>query len=67
MNMQEHVEELRVKHAHLEEEIDVESHRPMPDQSILSRLKREKLRIKDEIARLGITSSRAASPVKELH
>ena len=27
-------------------------HRPLPDQSILSRLKREKLRIKDEMARL---------------
>lgn len=67
MSMQEYVEELRTKHAHLEEEIDLEIHRPLPDQCILSRLKREKLRIKDEIARLGATSSRAASPVKELH
>ncbi len=67
MSMQEYVEELRSKHAHLEEEIDDEVHRPMPDQSILTRLKREKLRIKDEIARLGATSSKASSPVKELH
>ena len=67
MSMQEYVEGLRNKHAHLEEEIDIEVHRPMPDQSTLTRLKREKLRIKDEIARLGTTSSRAASPVKELH
>ncbi len=67
MTMQEYVEELRVKHANLEEEIDVESHRPMPDQGTLSRLKREKLRIKDEIARLGSTSLRAAAPVRELH
>lgn len=67
MSMQEYVEGLRHKHASLEEEIDVEIHRPMPDQCVLSRLKREKLRIKDEIARLGSTSSKAASPVKELH
>jgi hypothetical protein len=67
MSMQEYVEGLRHKHAHLEEAIDVEVHRPMPDQAILTRLKREKLRIKDEIARLGTTSSKAASPVKELH
>jgi hypothetical protein len=65
--MQEYVEGLRNKHAHLEEEIDVEGHRPMPDQTMLTRLKREKLRIKDEIARLGTTSLKAALPVKELH
>ena len=67
MSMQEYVEGLRNKHAHLEEEIDVEIHRPMPDQTTLTRLKREKLRIKDEIARLGTTSLKATSPVKELH
>ncbi len=67
MSMQEYVEGLRHKHALLEEEIDIEVHRPMPDQPTLTRLKREKLRIKDEIARLGSTSSKATSPVKELH
>jgi len=67
MSMQEYVEGLRNKHALLEEEIDIESHRPLPDQPTLTRLKREKLRIKDEIARLGTTSSQATTPVKELH
>ncbi len=67
MSMQEYVEGLRHKHAHLEEEIDDELHRPRPDQVTLTRLKREKLKIKDEIARLGTTSLSAASPVKELH
>ena len=67
MSMQEYVEGLRNKHAHLEEEIDIESHRPLPDQTTITRLKREKLRIKDEIARLGATSLKATSPVKELH
>jgi len=67
MSMQEYVEELRHKHALLEEEIDLEVHRPMPDQPTLTRLKREKLRIKDEIARLGSTRSQAVPPVKEFH
>lgn len=67
MSMQEYVEGLRSKHAHLEEEIDDELHRPMPDQVTLTRLKREKLKIKDEIARLGATSSSAASPTSGYH
>jgi len=67
MTMQDYVESLRSKHAHLEQQIDDELHRPLPDQSILTRLKREKLRIKDEIARLGGTSSRVAAMNGELH
>jgi len=67
MSMQEYVEGLRHKHAHLEEEIDDELHRPMPDQVTLTRLKREKLKIKDEIARLGTISSSATSPAREYH
>lgn len=57
MTMQDYVESLRGKHALLEQQIDDEMHRPLPDQSVLTRLKREKLRIKDEIARLGRTST----------
>jgi hypothetical protein len=67
MSMQEYVEGLRSKHAHLEEEIDDELHRPMPDQTTLTRLKREKLKIKDEIARLGTTSLSATIPAREYH
>lgn len=52
MSVQEHVESLRNKHAHLEHLIDEELHRPMPDQTAVSRLKKEKLRIKEEIERL---------------
>jgi hypothetical protein len=52
MSMHEHVDSLRTKHARLEEMIDEEQHRPMPDQSAVSRLKKEKLRIKEEIERL---------------
>src|SRR5918995_2693591 len=53
MTMQDYVESLRDKHAFLEQQIDAEMHRPLPDQLLLSRLKREKLKIKDEMARLG--------------
>ena len=67
MTMQDYVESLRSKHAHLEQEIDDELHRPLPDQSVLTRLKREKLRIKDEMARLGGTSPLIASANGELH
>jgi hypothetical protein len=67
MTVQDYVESLRSKHAHLEQQIDDELHRPLPDQSILTRLKREKLRIKDEMARLGRTSSHAAPGNGELH
>ena len=52
MSMHEHVDGLRTKHARLEQLIDEELHRPLPDQSALTRLKRKKLRIKEEIERL---------------
>jgi hypothetical protein len=67
MTMQDYVESLRSKHALLEEQIDEELHRPLPDQFILTRLKREKLRIKDEIARLGRTSPSAMPMTREVH
>lgn len=49
MSMQEHVESLRAKHSRLEQQIDEELHRPLPNQTMVSRLKKEKLRIKEEI------------------
>ncbi len=52
MNVQEHVDSLRHKHAHLEHLIDQEIHRPLPDQVTVARMKKEKLRIKEEIERL---------------
>ena len=44
---------LRDKHASLERAIEEESDRPYPDDFRLSQLKREKLRIKDEIFQHG--------------
>ncbi|GBD43159.1 hypothetical protein HRbin40_00625 [bacterium HR40] len=52
MALQDHVESLRAKHAHLETLIDEELHRPLPDQARLSRLKKEKLRIKEQLERM---------------
>src|SRR5919106_5122663 len=67
MTMQDYVESLRDKHAFLEQQIDAEMHRPLPDQLLLSRLKREKLKIKDEMARVGNGGSGAMRPNAGLH
>ncbi len=52
MSLHEHVDSLRAKHAQLEQQIDEEQHRPLPDSTTLIKLKREKLRLKEEIERL---------------
>ncbi|MFQ6016664.1 MAG: YdcH family protein [Kiloniellaceae bacterium] len=49
MSADERLDSLRAKHACLEALIEEEKHRPHPDDLRLSELKREKLRIKDEI------------------
>ena len=54
MTMEDRVETLRARHAHLEHEIDEEIHRPLPDSIHITELKRQKLRIKEEIARLSL-------------
>jgi len=49
---QAHMSALQAKHAGLEARIDEESHRPLPDMATLARLKKEKLRIKEELSGL---------------
>jgi hypothetical protein len=44
------VEELESKHAALHALIDEEEHRTHPDERLLQSLKKEKLRLKDELA-----------------
>jgi hypothetical protein len=44
------VEELESRHAALHAMIDEEENRPHPDEDLLHQLKKEKLRLKDEIA-----------------
>ena len=53
MSVDEHIEALRAKHASLDKEIDEENHRPHPDDLRITELKRQKLRIKDEIVGLS--------------
>ena len=44
-----HMESLSTKHASLDQRISEENLRPFPDTATLARLKKEKLRLKDEI------------------
>ncbi len=61
MSQLDHVEALREKHASLERAIDEETRRPLPDQAAIYDLKRQKLRIKDELFQLERTTMREAS------
>ena len=44
-----HISALQAKHADLDARIETEEHRPLPDMSLLSRLKKQKLRVKEEM------------------
>jgi hypothetical protein len=44
-----HYTALEAKHAVLEEKISDESHRPVPDSAMLAALKKQKLRVKEEM------------------
>jgi uncharacterized protein len=53
MGMQQaHVSALESKHAEIEARILEENQRPMPDMATLSRLKKEKLKVKEAIVGL---------------
>ena len=52
MTMDERIESLKSQHASLEATIQSEVCRPRPDDNVIHDLKRQKLRIKDEIVRL---------------
>ena len=47
-----YVDVLKAKHRELEEALSEESRRPLPDAAMTRSLKRRKLLIKDELARL---------------
>jgi hypothetical protein len=52
MNLQSHLEALKGRHSSLEARISAEDNRPCPDTTVLSRMKIEKLRLKEEMERL---------------
>jgi hypothetical protein len=47
-----HVSSLQLKHAGLERRIEEELSRPLPDDVVIQTLKKQKLRIKEELAQL---------------
>ena len=47
-----HVSALQLKHAGLERQIQEEMNRPLPDNAVIQVLKKQKLRIKEEIAQI---------------
>lgn len=52
MSVMDRVESLKAKHSQLESTIHAETSHPNPDEAQLHDLKKQKLRIKDEIANL---------------
>lgn len=52
MSLENRIESLKTRHASLERSIAAEDLRPMPDSDALARLKREKLRLKEELERM---------------
>jgi hypothetical protein len=53
MNLQARIETLKDRHASLEARLASEDRRPAPDSDTITSLKREKLRLKEEMARLS--------------
>lgn len=60
MSIQAHLAELTDKHHALEAEIDQEMERPLADTLKITELKRQKLRIKEEITRLESDKEKVA-------
>lgn len=52
MSLQARIDSLKERHATLEAQIADEDHRPRPDDGMLSKLKLQKLRVKEEMERL---------------
>ena len=53
MSMTSHLYQLRAKHEALEEKIEQEQKRPGSDDLVIASMKRQKLHLKDEIAKLS--------------
>ncbi|MBV8911920.1 MAG: DUF465 domain-containing protein [Acetobacteraceae bacterium] len=56
MSLESRIEALKGRHASLESRIIDEDSRPRPDAEMLTRLKVEKLRLKEELERLRSSS-----------
>ena len=60
MALEQRIESLRKRHAHIETLLQQEENRPAPDIARVQELKKEKLALKDEIARLEVEKQEAA-------
>ena len=58
MSREEHLQVLKEKHAGLEDLIRQEEMRPLPDTGLITQLKRQKLRLKDEMSEIADGQSR---------
>ncbi len=58
---------LAERHAELERQIEAELKRPLPDSTRLAALKKEKLRLKDEMQRLRAAHTTAAPAAAVVH
>lgn len=52
MSQEERIEALRARHEALEIKLDAENNRPHPDDVVVAELKKQKLRLKDQIENL---------------
>ena len=53
MSVNERIDSLRQKHENLDKALHREETRPSPDSSVVTKLKREKLALKDNIQKLA--------------
>lgn len=56
MNLSSHIDELKKKHTNLSEVVDKAQRAPASDAMRISNLKKQKLRLKEEISRLSTSS-----------
>lgn len=52
MSLNSHLQELRKKHQHLSEAVELAQRSPGVDDLVIADMKKQKLRLKEEIARL---------------
>jgi hypothetical protein len=57
MSLQDRIESLRARHQSLELALQEEIHRPLPNEDLIHDIKRQKLKIKDQIQLLAASSS----------
>ena len=57
MTSEDQIASLRARHAELEDALTQEGERPMPDDAKIAELKKRKLQIKDELAKLEVSSA----------